>query len=147
MTSPTKSEIAQHFRLRYSRTLLKIEILLIALVYATLLIYHDQYDLAPSFIIVTLIVFIFFMRFSVVARFPHGLRMEFRADPESLICYYQGQQSSYPMEQVEVRMTRWSVQLRLGRFPDAMHLALLQDSFEDIHHYAAFRRHLLEKQE
>jgi hypothetical protein len=147
MTSPKKSETARHFKLRYSRALLKIEFLLILLVYATLLIYHEQYDLVPSFVVVTLLVFIFFMRFSILARFPHGLRIEFRADPDSLICYHRGQEIYYPMKQVKARLTRWTVQLKLGRFPDTLHLALLQDSFEDSRHYTAFRRYLLERQE
>ena len=147
MTSPTESANVRLYKLRYSRTLLSLEILLIASVYATLLVFNAQYELWPSFIVVTLLSIIFFLRFSIVARFPHGLQIEFRSEPDRLLCYHRSQRSSYPLTQVTTRMTRWTLHLKLGQYPDTVYLPLLRDSFEQASHYAAFRRHLLAKQE
>lgn len=144
MTSPTESVTAQLYRPRYSRTLLKIEILLVALVYCILIIKHQDYDLTPSFIIVTLISFIFFMRFSIRVRFPHDMKLEFRSDPLRVICYDKNLETCYLPDQIEVRMTRWFVSLKLGRYPHSLHLPLLADSFEQPSHYSAVRRFLSE---
>jgi len=121
--------------------------LLTALVYATLLIFHQQYDLLPALLMVSLMAFIFFKRYSCRIRFPNHLQIEFRSEPDRLICYDHKMESSYLLDQVDVRLTRWFVLLKLGRFPARLNLALLQDSFEDIHHYTAFRRFLAKKQE
>lgn len=147
MTSPKESAAARFYKLHYSPTLFKLEILLTALVYATLLIFHQQYDLLPALLMVSLMAFIFFKRYSCRIRFPKHLLIEFRSEPERLICYDNNMESSYSLDQVDVRLTRWFVLLKLERFPAARRLALLQDSFEDIHHYTAFRRFLAKKQE
>lgn len=147
MKSPKKYDNAQLFRLAPSRTLFKIEVLIVAMVYATLLLFHQQYNLLPSFIVVSLLTFIYFARFSILVRFPRHLQVEFRTAPDRLICYHQERQTSYPLSQIRVYQTRYCMQLTLGRFPREVHLTLLEDSFENRSYYAAFRRYMLEKQE
>ncbi len=145
MTSPTKSASVRLYNIRYSRIILKLEISLILITFVSLVFLREELWLFPCLILNTLLTFIFLSSFSIITQFPKRLVFEFRTAPDRLIWYDSTGESSFLLQDVKVRMTRWFVMLKLVNSAKQWNGVLLQDSFVDMSHYTSFRRQLLLK--
>jgi hypothetical protein len=133
----------RRYNVRFSRFILKLEIFAY-LIFSGAILLHSSYAWwLPAIVIMLLSAFVFFSKYSIVTQFSPLTTLEFRSAPERLIWIDRNQQKHFPVEQMEVRMTRWFVLLKLGNKPDQMHRVMLKDSFDDTHQYASFRRQLL----
>ena len=145
MTSQTKSASARLYSISYSKIILKLEILLVLIIFISQLMVSDDLWLLPSLFVSGLICFIYFSSYSIITQFPQGLVFEFRTAPDRLIWYDSAGESSFLLQDMDVRITRWFVLLKLENSSGPRYRVLIKDSFIDMSDYTSFRRYLLLK--
>lgn len=143
MTSQTKSANVQLYKIYYSRKIFKVEIIIVLTLFLSLIMMSDEVWFIPCFILYCLIAFIYFSKYSIKHQFSQQMTFEFRTAPDRLIWYDSAGESSFLLQDVKVRMTRWFVILKLVNSSKKWNGVLLQDSFVDMSHYTGFRRQLL----
>lgn len=145
MILQTKPASVRHFKIRYSKLILKFEITFIVVLFLSLFMVRNELWFLPVLVLYCLITFIYFSLFSINKRFPEKLVFEFRTAPERLIWYDSAGESSFLLQDVDIRMTRWFVMLKLVNSSSQWCGVVLQDSFDNMNHYTSFRRQLLLK--
>ena len=143
MTSKKKSASVRLYNIRYSRIILKLEIILVLAIFMSLFMVSDDLWLLPCLLLCLLLTFIFFSSYSVITQFPKGLVFEFRTAPDRLIWYDSAGEFSFLLQDADVRMTRWFVLFKLVNSSNQCYRVVLLDSFDDMNHYTSFRRHLV----
>ncbi len=142
MTLQIKSASVRRYKIRYSKIIFKLEIILIIIFFSGLFMAGDEVWLLPALTLYFLITFIFFSSYSISKQIPEGLIVEFKSSPDRLIWYDSSKETSFLMEDVDIRLSRWLVLLKLVNRSGKWYLIVLQDSFDDINHYSHFRQHL-----
>ncbi len=143
-SSTTPLATVHHYHLRYSRTVLGIEIALQILVLICLV---NSVPLPWLVVFVALLLLLavhYFQHSSIIHAFPSGSRIELRDTPPTLIWYDAEQSREIPWNRCKIYRTRWFLLLQLDRGAAACHKLLLADSFEDNYHYTRFRRQSIE---
>ena len=143
MTSQIKSGSAQLYHLRYSKIILKLEITFVMMMFVCQLALAKEIWLPPSLFLSAVIGYIYFSKFSITTQFPQGLCCQFRTAPDRLIWYDSAGESTFLIEDMDIRITRWFVLLTLANESNRLHRVLLKDSFENMKYYTDFRRQLL----
>ncbi len=144
MTSPSKSAIAQRYNLRYSHSIARLEILVLLLIGAGLIGSIEQLWFIPTLLLCSLLAFLFVKRDSIRNQFNAHTVIEFRTAPARLIWYDDFSEISFNAHDIEVRLTRWFILLRLKGKTKTLHRVLLRDSFDSLGDYTRFRRQIIE---
>lgn len=143
MTLQTKSADVRYFKICYSRFFYKFEITFIGILFLSLILIRNELWFLPVLILSCLICFIYFSLFSINHHLPEKLVIEFRTAPDQLICYDSSGETSFLLHDIEFRMTRWFIILKLKSAFGIRNFILLADCFEDMNYYSNFRRQLL----
>lgn len=143
MTLQTKYANVRRYKIRYSKIILKLEIFIVFISFISQLLAAENIWLLPSLFLTSLICYIYFSKYSVIKQFPQSMILEFRSAPERLIWYDSEGESSFLIQDVDIRMTRWFVLLKHKNAPSLKSIVVLQDSFDGMNDYTSFRRHLL----
>jgi len=143
MKLPIKSASVRLYKVRYSRIILSLEITFLLMFFASLFVYRAELWFLPSLILSILLTYIFFSLYSVINQWPNGLTLEIRESTAQLIVQEGQSMSSFPIQKVNIRMTRWFVMLQTGTTSKHQTVTLFKDSFDDVNHYTSFRRNLI----
>jgi len=143
MKLPIKSASVRLYKVRYSRIILSLEITFLLMFFASLFVYRAELWFLPSLILSILLTYIFFSLYSVINQWPNGLTLEIRESTAQLIVHDGQSMSSFPIQKVNIRMTRWFVMLQTGTTSKHQTVTLFKDSFDDVNHYTSFRRNLI----
>jgi len=143
MKLPIKSASVRLYKVRYSRIILSLEITFLLMFFASLFVYRAELWFLPSLILSILLTYIFFSLYSVFNQWPNGLTLEIRESTAQLIVHDGQSMSSFPIQKVNIRMTRWFVMLQTGTTSKHQTVTLFKDSFDDVNHYTSFRRNLI----
>ena len=143
MKSPTKSADVRLYKVRYSKFILSLEIVFLLMLFVSLLAYRAELWLLPSFILSIILSYIYFSLYSVINQWPDGLTFEFRKSTAQLIVHDGQSMSRLPIQNVNIRMTRWFVMLQTGESSNQRSVTVFKDSFDDVNHYTSFRRNLI----
>jgi len=144
MSLQEKSAAALLYNLRYSKTIVGLEIFFHVLVFIAILQSPGGWWLLAMLALFFLIAIRFFAQESIHTQFPRGSRMEIRHKPPRLIWYDHDHWHEYDLQQLRCIMTRWFVLLQFGPYGNRNYKLLLADSFDDKSHYTRFRRQLIE---
>ena len=98
MISQTKYAAVRRYKITYSKLILKLEIVLVLIVFISQIATADDLWLLPSLLLCALICFIYFSSYSIVSQFPQDLVFEFRTAPDRLIWYDPVEESSFLLQ-------------------------------------------------
>jgi hypothetical protein len=143
MKLPIKSADVRLYKVRYSRFIFKTELVLILITFSSLFVYRAELWFLPTFFLTILLTYIYFSLYSVIRQWPDDLTLEIRHSTCRMIFHDQLKVTSYPVQKISIRMTRWFVILRVGESSDQQNLTFFKDSFDDMNHYTSFRRNLI----
>ena len=143
MKLPIKSADVRLYKLRYSKTLLSLEIAFLLMLYVSLFVYRAELWFLPCLLLSTLLTYIYFSLYSVINQWPSGLTIEIRVSTAQLIVHDGQSKTCFPIHKVNIRMTRWFVMLDFADSSNQQSVTVFNDSFDDVNHYTSFRRNLI----
>lgn len=144
MTLHRKLETAPLYKIRYSKIVVAVEVIILVLIAVSIVHLLEGSGLVLIGLLYVLLTIRFFLVDSISKKIPPGSVIEIRKTPECLIWYDHDLVTHYSIAEIKIFITRWFILLQLGRGKSRTSKLLLVDSFADISHYTCFRRQLIE---